>query len=229
MITLWLIGFYLTKKICDYTFPDEMTQIYLKTSIFGLRCVSSLCVVCVKVYNGYRAFLMDHKKEEDTMILCISNGKVLHTLTGSDIQLLPDFFEKYDLVLYKERLQLNDICNYKYQITRLDKGSSLANGSSSANLPPPSTIHFVDITVNTNGQKYTLDFGNSNFYIEGNILCDKVFLQWYLNAFLKIDLVEPYTYTIMDADINFITLDANSHIVIQKDTYTVASANTRPS
>jgi len=222
MITLWLIGFYLTKKICDYTFPAEMNHFYLKTSIFGLRSFSSICLVCDKVYNGCRNFIMDHEKEEDTMILCISNGKVLNTLTGTDVQLLPVFFEKYDLVLYKERVQLNDNCNYKYQITRLDKGSNLAK------LPAPSTVHFMDITVNTNGQKYTLDFGNSNFYIEGNILCDKAFLQWYLNAFFKIDLVEPYTYTIMDANINFITLDANSHIVIQKDAYTVASANTRP-
>ena len=206
----------MTKQVCDYMFPTEMQRVYLKTSIYGLRCLSSISFLCDKVYNGYRDFIMDHERQEDTVILYIVNGKVVSELTGPDLQLLPTFLEQCDLVLYKEKVQLNDN-NYKYQITRLDKGSSLAN------LPQPSTIHFVDITVNTNGQKYTLDFGINNFYIDGNVLFDKDFLQWYLKTFFKVDLVEPYTCTIMDADINLIILDSNSHIVVQKDAYAVVA------
>jgi hypothetical protein len=160
---------------------------------------------------------MDHDREEIPLVLCITNGKIVNKLHGPDVQLLPVLFEYYDLVFHKERLFDNkkDTQKYKYQITRLRKEQSLAN------LPPTSTVHFVDITVHTNGQKYTLDFGINNFYMEGNVLCDKVFLHWYLNTCFKVDLVEPYTCTIMDADINCITLDANSYIVIQKETYAV--------
>lgn len=215
MITIWLIGIYLTKQICDYMFPNEMKLVYLKTTLYGLKCLSSLCWVWDKMYNGYRLFLIDREIEETSALLYIINGKVVNKSTGSEIELLPKIFEQYDLVLYKEKVQLNENEKYKYQITRLDKGSSLEN------LPPPSTVHFVDITVSMNGKKYTLDFGINNFYVEGNILCDKKFLQWYLNTFFKVDLVEPYTCTIMDEDINFITLYANSHIVIKKDTYAV--------
>jgi hypothetical protein len=215
MITLWLIGIYLTKQVCDYMFPAEMTKVYLKTSLYGLRCFSFICLACDKVYNGYRDFIMDHEKKEDIVILCIVNGKVVSELTGPDLQLFQTFIEQCDLVLYKERIKSND--KYKYQLTRLDKYSSLEN------LPNPSTVHFVDITVNINGQKYTLDFGINDFYIEDNILCDQKFLQWYLNTFFNVDLVDNYTCTIMDTDINFITLDKNSHIVIKKDAYEVGA------
>jgi len=225
MITLWFIGIYATKTLCDYMFPAVMKRVYLKTSLYGLKCVSSICVLWDQVYNGYRDFVMDHDREEIPLVLCITNGKIVNKLHGPDVKLLPVLFEYYDLVFHKERrldtildtIQDNkkDNQKYKYQITRLRKEQSLAN------LPPISTVHFVDITVHTNGQKYTLDFGINNFYMEGNVLCDKAFLQWYLNTCFKVDLVEPYTCTIMDADINCITLDANSYIVIQKDTYAV--------
>ncbi len=217
MITLWLMGIYFTKKCCDYMFPAEMHELYFKTSLYGLRCFSSLCLVWDQVYNGYRAFIMDHESEADPMILCITNGYIVNKLTGTDVQL---GIESYDLVLYKERVNNNNNNNkykYKYQITRLTKDTSLAN------LPPPSTVDFVDITVFTNSQKYTLDFGSTNFYVEGNILCDQIFLKWYLREFFKVDLEEPYTCTIMDMDINCITLDANSHVVIKKDAYAVVS------
>jgi hypothetical protein len=198
-------------------FPAEMKRVYLNTSLYGLKCVSSICLLWDQVYNGYKDFVMDHDAEDIPLILCITNGKIVNKLTGPDVQLLPVLFEYYDLVFHKERLKDDKNYNqkYKYQITRLHKGHSLAN------LPPTSTVHFVDITVHTNGQKYTLDFGINNFYMEGNRLCDKAFLCWYLKTLFKVDLVEPYTCTIMDADINCITLDANSYIVIQKETYVV--------
>jgi hypothetical protein len=200
-------------------FPKEMKEFYLKTSLYGLRCFSSLYLVWDQVYNGYKAFIMDHESEAEPIILCIKNGQIMSKLTGSDAQLLPVCFDYYDLVLYKERVNNNNNDNnkYKYQVTRLEKDSCLAN------LPPPSTVNLVDITVFTNSQRYTLDFGSTNFYVEGNILCDQKFLQWYLRTFLKVELLEPYMCTIVDADINCITLYVNSHIIIQKEGFDIVN------
>jgi hypothetical protein len=201
-------------------FPKEMHRFYFQTGFYALKIYTPLCLTWSQVYNGYKAFIMDHESEAEPIILCITNGQVVNKLTGTDVQLLPVCYEYYDLVLYKERINNNNNNNnkYKYQVTRLEKSSSLVN------LPKPSTVDFVDITVFTNSQRYTLDFGSTNFYVKGNILCDKKFLQWYLRRFFKIELLEPYICTIMDADINCITLDANSHIIIHKDSFDVVSA-----
>jgi len=219
MIVLSLIALYLTKKISDYICPVAMNRFYIKVGLYALKLYAPVCVIVSRVYNGYKAFVMDHTTDETPALLCIIRGQVMHELTGPDVELLPMFFEHYDLVLYKERINENAIHNYKY--TRLDKTSSLAN------LPPPSTVQFEDITVQTNGKKYTIDFGINNFYVVGNILCDKEFLQWYLQTYFKADLVEPYTCTIMDADINFITVDASNHIVIRTDGYDIISEKTQ--
>jgi len=217
MITLWLIGVYFMKKLCDYMFPAEMKRFYFQVSLCGLRCFSSIRLIWEQVYNGYSAFLMDRERQEDAVILCIMNGKVMNKITGPDLQLLPVFFEYYDLILYKEFIPDNYI--YKYQITRLGKGSSLAN------LPPPSAVKFLDITIFTNGKKYSIDFGINNFYVEGNVLCDKAFLKWYLKEFFQAELDDIYACTIMDANINFITLYENSHIVIKKEDFDVVDTN----
>jgi len=219
MITLWVIASYLTKKLCDYMFPEQMNRFYFKAGFFAIKIYTPIYLTGVQFV---KAFNMFQERYEKPTILCITNGKVINKLTGPDMQLLPTFFEEYDLVLYKERVHAeNNNNNYKYQFTRLDKGYSLAN------LPPPSEVHFVDITVFTNDQKYSLDFGLNNFYVEGNILCDKAFLEWYLRTFFKVDLGVSYRLTIMDANINFISMEASKQIVIKKDGYDIiTSANT---
>ena len=217
MITLWVIASYLTKKLCDYMFPERMNRFYFKVGFFAIKIYTPLYLTGVQFV---KAFNMYKDRYDQPTILCITNGKVVNKLTGPDMQLHPTCFEQYDLVLYKERAH-DENNNYKYQFTRLVKGYSLAN------LPPPSTVHFVDITVFTNDQKYTLDFGLNNFYVEGNILCDKSFLEWYLSTFFKVDLGDSYRVTIMDADINFISMEANKHIVIKKDGYDIISVETK--
>ena len=151
------------------------------------------------------------------------NNNELFSILGMSFEKLCTEYGKHEINIRESNNNNNNNNNnkynnkYKYQITRLEKDTSLAN------LPPPSTVDFVDITVFTNSQKYTLDFGSTNFYVECNIICDQIFLKWYLREFFKEDLEEPYTCTIMDMDINCITLDANSHVVIKKDAYAVVS------
>jgi hypothetical protein len=219
-----LASFFTLKKLGDYLFPREMTNIYLKAGFYSLKLYTPLYMTWEQLYTAYKAFLLDRSLDATSSLLYIHNGKVMNELTYNNMNIPPTVFNYYDLVLCKELLpaRITDkktYYNYKYHITRLNKDTDLAN------LPQPSTVRFLDIMVLMNQEKYTIDFGINNFYIAGNILFDKVFIQWYLTTFFNVDLIDTYTCIIMDQNVNLITLDVTNYILLAMDSYSIVEAN----
>jgi hypothetical protein len=217
-----LASYYTLKKLGDYLFPKEMNELYLTAGFYGLKLSASLYLSCEQFYNAYKGFLMDRTLDATSALLLIQNGNVVSEAAFSRRELAPATWEKYDLVLYKELLSekyTDRYVNYKYHIIRLTKESDLAN------LPQPSTVRFLDILILVNQDKYTINFGSSNFYIVGNILFDKAFVQWYLKQFFNVNMVESYTCIIMDQNVNLITLDATNYILLAADSYSIVSVN----
>lgn len=67
-----------------------------------------------------------------------------------------------------------------------------------------------------------------NFYLEGNKILDKIFLQWYLSIFMDIELGDNYTLHIIDADINMWTIKNKCiklNIKDDKESYTIIETN----
>ena len=65
-----------------------------------------------------------------------------------------------------------------------------------------------------------------DFYVAGNKLFDKTFLQWYLMKYYSIELGNNYNLYIIDADVNMLTLEQNEFIKLKEKkeiekTYTV--------
>ena len=208
-----LFSFVLSIKICDYIYPIEMNRLYMNIGMYSLKTYVSLYLFFQKIYK-YKSYFTGNVVE-GINVLCIKNGQVLKETSLYDIKLCPAFFEYYDMVLCKE--PLTDSEEYKYNYFRLTSESCMDN------LPYQSNFSFLDIHILNNGEKYNIDFGNNNFYVEGNILFDKPFLQWYLKQYHHVELAEDYTCNIMDDNIAFITLDSNSHIYIQKHNYIIVS------
>jgi hypothetical protein len=198
---------------------------YLDAGLYGLNLYAPVYLKLEQMYNKYKAFIMDRITSDTAMLMFIKNGRVINEFNLNEMNLIevkpneknlmPAFFDYYDLILLKEPLQENALSKYKYKVTRLQRESDLMN------LPQPSTFKFLDIKVLINKEKYTLNFDKDNFYIEGNILCDKVFLQWYLKEYFKVDLLDTYTCIIMDQHINVVTLDINDAIEVTSDDYIV--------
>ena len=51
-----------------------------------------------------------------------------------------------------------------------------------------------------------------NFYLEHNVILDKVFLEWYLKQFYSVNLSEDYKIHIIDDNINVFSIDKNRGI-----------------
>lgn len=220
-----LFSIFLVKKLFDYLFPSEMNMFYLDAGLYGLNLYAPVYLKLEQMYNKYKAFIMDRITSDTAMLMFIKNGRVINEFNLNEMNLIeinpneknlmPTFFDYYDLILLKEPLRENALSKYKYRLTRLQRKSDLVN------LPQPSTLRFLDIKVLMNQEKYTLNFDKENFYIEGNILCDKIFLQWYLKEYFKVALLDTYKCIIMDQNIDLITLDINNAVEVTSDDYIV--------
>lgn len=97
---------------------------------------------------------------------------------------------------------------------------STLNTSSSFN---QCTYNFLNITVFFNNKEYNIELSNSqwNFYCDNNLL-DFDFLHWYMtNVFHEKNFDKSYLCHILDSNYEFIELDSNSYMRLNKDSYEV--------
>jgi hypothetical protein len=58
-----------------------------------------------------------------------------------------------------------------------------------------------------------------DFYVKGNIILDRYFLEWYLETFYDIEVAENYKLRFFDKDVNMFTLSTNNAIILCNNTY----------
>jgi len=153
------------------------------------------------------------KKQREKTLICISNNCIkneiiLDNCIGFNFNILP-CFNDYDLVFYKD-------CNNNFVRLRYNN----INTFKTFNI---SNIKFLDIKLSYEGTVYKIEFGEDNYYINGNVLFDRVFISWFIKHKYNIDLDDSKDYrcTIMDNDVNMITINKYNSIVIDADTYSV--------
>lgn len=78
------------------------------------------------------------------------------------------------------------------------------------------------ITEDDEGNEKMVDIHSNlgDFYVRGNIILDRYFLEWYLESFYDIELAENYKLRFFDKDVNMFTLSTNNAIVLSNNTYT---------
>ena len=63
------------------------------------------------------------------------------------------------------------------------------------------------------------------FYINGNQILDKEFLEWYMEQFYNVGDVDDYELRIFDKDVNMLTINSNQVIKIDNGAYTVVNTD----
>jgi len=85
---------------------------------------------------------------------------------------------------------------------------------------------FVQVELEQDGKIIDIHKHLDSFYIEGNHILSKSFLQWYLQSMYKINLSNTYTLKIFDKDINLFSLHSESCILLGDDGYSVIPSTT---
>lgn len=81
------------------------------------------------------------------------------------------------------------------------------------------------ITKDENGKETVKDIHSNlpGFYVNGNTILDRDFLEWYLEQFYSISNVNEYELRIFDKDVNMFTLQSDQSIKIVDNAYTIIS------
>lgn len=73
----------------------------------------------------------------------------------------------------------------------------------------------------------TLDIHDKlkDFYVEGNVILDTVFLKWYVGNFFDTELEPDYMLKIFDKDVNLFEINSDQMVRICKDGYKILNSN----
>ena len=74
---------------------------------------------------------------------------------------------------------------------------------------------FLSVEVEQNSTRVAIHDQLKSFYINGNMLLDKVFLEWYLEEFYGMNLQEDYKIHIIDSNIEMHKIQFDQSVTIQ--------------
>lgn len=79
----------------------------------------------------------------------------------------------------------------------------------------------VEYITESGNNEEIIDIHNylGKFYIDGNLILDKYFLEWYLFSYYSTDIKDEYKLRIFDKDVNMFVINQNQGIIFSNDTY----------
>jgi len=80
---------------------------------------------------------------------------------------------------------------------------------------------FVQVELEQDDKIIDIHKHLDQFYITGNSILSKPFLQWYLKEWYNIELNDKYTLKIFDKDINLFSIGPESYILLDDKNYSV--------
>ena len=129
--------------------------------------------------------------------------------------------ENIKLVLYHQ--MVNDEENYK-RIDRMSDFEVLKEDEDDLEIQTidKQFIQVEYITEDEKGNEKIVDIHSNlgDFYVKGNIILDRYFLEWYLETFYDIEIEGDYKLRFFDKDVNMFTLSTNNAIILSNNTYT---------
>jgi hypothetical protein len=214
--------FIVAKKLLDYIWPTQMSYIYINTAYYSINT----CIVVGRCIQKYVNMLLYNPHKYNTTITFIKNGIELRECSVKQLEHYMQTLNDYDLILYKEASNSNSNFNsttkFIYNVVTLNTQSIRSQLYKNMLY---SSVRFLDITVIYRDDVYSINFGEENYYIVGNIILSKEFIQWYLynKHGVVIEDGESYMCTLMDNNINIFSITSSNYILVEQDSYLVVN------
>jgi len=77
--------------------------------------------------------------------------------------------------------------------------------------------------ISWGGDEYEIDLSENDYMLEGNRLFDKTFIKYWLKNYSQEELMDDdiYCVTFFDQDMEQVTIDEGSYIILTKDSYKI--------
>ena len=183
---------------------------------------TSRSLICDDVlkYKDHKADLIlfripSSKKNVDYDLVRLDN---LENITFSDI----------DREKYTKNLISNNIKKENTMINNIKDYFKECNNKSIISLDYENSIHKIytpTLSVKDTDLTYDLSFDKDNYYVTGNTLFDKPFVEWILNEKYgaKLNNEKDYIITYFDDNMNQKVIEKNNGLLLEKDKLTLLS------
>jgi len=83
----------------------------------------------------------------------------------------------------------------------------------------------VELIEERHVSPYDIHTNLLGFYVNGNIILDKSFLEWYLRYYYDRDLPDKYTIRVFDKDVNMFSLKEGEGVMLKDNKYNIIYEN----
>jgi hypothetical protein len=116
---------------------------------------------------------------------------------------------------------LNRNLDNKEYLKRIENIDQIENITDETLEPIEKQFIQVEYITEKNGKEEIYDIHNhlGKFYVNGNIILDRYFLDWYLHSYYNMDLDESYKLRIFDKDVLMFIVHPNQGIMLANNSY----------
>jgi len=210
------------KTAIDYVYPGKIKTAAMKIGWHSMEICSKIEIYVTKLYKKYTPSRL---KPPTPQLTIVYDGNEIGKYTMNEFinKRKAIYNRNYDFILYEIPIEKeNDYDKYDKYVLRYEAIADVMHIE--YNSLKGFELNMIQMIINGNKNKtYNIDFGRSQYILNGNILLDRNFLKWYLNT--KYDKIlndeDHYTVTFIDHNMNYITLTHECYLLIKKNNYDI--------
>tara|TARA_B110001450_G_scaffold256463_1_gene287076 strand:- start:6534 stop:7193 length:660 start_codon:yes stop_codon:yes gene_type:complete len=196
--------------------------------LFSLQAYS-YCEIKINNLNNNVVYYINYYIKKNNKIIndycyiIVKNGDEVNRLTYNEI--INTKFE-YDMILLEYKKYDDEFLNETYLIRYNNYYEIINDKNESANNNEEhvkSNINILNPVIKLNKKTYPLKITDYNYIIIGNIIFDKIFIEWWFNKYhnYKLKSYDDYEIYFFDCikDINLIKLTNINSVYVDNDNY----------
>lgn len=225
----WLIAFlsvpiaYCTHKIVEIFYPGRLQNLAYNVGWNILEYCSKVEMQVANRYNKIVEYFPFLQRNAAHTISVVHDGNEVANYELTFFLKMRERVKKgtYDFIFYE--LPVNDKFRCDTYVIRYESPDDIARIV--YNTFSDFRFNVIKFNFKDDDTIYNLNFKRMQYIVSGNILFDFKFLCWYMNKFHKVTIKaeDSYILSFVDHNMNFVTLNEHSHIVIKEKDYEVVT------
>ena len=198
--------------------PDDSKKIISRVAWYGINMYSRAAIYFENMGPEFENIEEDMPFDEIETLSYYNAEKRMIINLGTDYKTLPDEWWK-DIKINVDLLMLKKSLCDSQQYKIFNKMDDLKDSWNTLEK------QFVQVELEQDNEIIDIHKHLDQFYLVGNSILSKPFLQWYVKEWYNIELSDKYSLKIFDKDVNMFSIGPESYILFGKDSYTVIDSN----
>jgi len=229
----WLLAMFVglpvvVYKLVSHYCPEKVNSYMYKSGWNTLELISQCEIYAENTYDTVKEYLPATWLTKKAYVKCIQGGEEVGNYEINDFLAMKEnvadeefktLLKATDFFLYEIPATARDK-NYDNYVLRYDNPQEIVEIKEQTDLCPVK-FDVIRFEFKNSVRLYNIKFGKQQYIIPGNRLFDRDFLKWFMKTQHNLILKEEDKYLIsfIDQEMNYVSFDEHSYILIKKDSY----------